>query len=157
MALTIPGGKRRCDSRNFDERLSVHLDPSAFLADPELIRTLTEHATPIVCEIDRTLFLQDDSADGLYILGEGEVELSMTGQRGEPILTAQARSGSLLGLPGVISDQPYSLTALARRGAQISFLSRTEFHKLMQSDSALSFKILQVLAAEVRSARQALL
>ncbi|MGB0062883.1 MAG: cyclic nucleotide-binding domain-containing protein [Terracidiphilus sp.] len=137
--------------------ISVSLDPAAFLADPELIRALAQRATPIICDDDRLLFQQEDHADGLYILHKGIVTLSMVSEQGDPILTVNAGSGSLLGLPGIIANQPYSLTAIACAGAKISFLPRAEFAALMQSDPALSFKILQILAAEVRSARQALL
>jgi CRP-like cAMP-binding protein len=144
------------NSSLLSERPPVQFDSNAFLADPELIRALTEHATPFVCDTDRVLFHQDDPAGGLFILQEGEVTLSMTSNQGEPILSVAARQGSLLGLPGLISNQPYSLTALARAGARLSFLGRTEFTALMQSNPVLSFKILQVLAAEVRSARNAL-
>ncbi|MGH9560418.1 MAG: Crp/Fnr family transcriptional regulator [Terracidiphilus sp.] len=135
----------------------VPLDPAAFLADPELIRALSKHATPFVCEADRLLFHQNDPAVGLYILHEGTVTLSMSSERGEPIFFVRAKGGSLLGLPGLVGNQPYSLTAVACAGAQVSFLARTEFAAIMQSDPALSFKILQVLAAEVRSARRAIL
>ena len=138
------------------ERSLVQLDPTAFLADSELIRALSEHATPIVCDTDRVLFQQDDPAVGLYILHEGEATISMTSQDGQTILSVQARSGSLLGLPGLISNQPYSLTAVAHAGARVSFLGRSEFTALMESRPPLAFKILQVLAAEVRSARHAL-
>lgn len=134
----------------------MQFDPNAFRADSELIRALNEHATPIVCDTDRILFQQDDPAAGLYILHEGEVTLSMASQNGQTILSVQARTGSLLGLPGLVSNQPYSLTAVAHAGARISFLGRAEFTALMQSNSTLAFKILQVLAAEVRSARHAL-
>jgi CRP-like cAMP-binding protein len=140
----------------FQERSLVQLDPTAFLADPELIRALSEHATPIVCDTDRILFQQDDPAAGLYILHEGEATISMTSQQGQTVLSVQAGSGSLLGLPGLVSNQPYSLTAVARAGARVSFLGRTEFTTLMESNPPLAFKILQVLAAEVRSARNAL-
>jgi len=138
------------------ERLLVQLDPAAFLADSELIRALDEHATPIVCDTDRVLFQQDDPAVGLYILHEGGATLSMASQQGQPLFSVQARSGSLLGLPGLVSNQPYSLTAVAHAGARVSFLGRPEFTAIMQSNPALAFKILQVLAAEVRSARHAL-
>ena len=134
----------------------MQFDSNAFLADPELIRALSEHATPFVCDTDRVLFHQDDPPGGLFILQEGEVTLSMTSNQGEAILSVAAKEGSLLGLPGLISNQPYSLTALACAGARLSFLGRTEFTALMQSNPVLSFKILQVLAAEVRSARNAL-
>ena len=134
----------------------MQLDPAAFLADSELIRALDEHATPIVCDTDRVLFQQDDPAVGLYILHEGGATLSMASQQGQPLFSVQARSGSLLGLPGLVSNQPYSLTAVAHAGARVSFLGRPEFTAIMQSNPALAFKILQVLAAEVRSARHAL-
>jgi CRP-like cAMP-binding protein len=140
----------------FQERSLVQLDPTAFLADPELIRALSEHATPIVCDTDRILFQQDDPAAGLYILHKGEATISMTSQQGQTVLSVQAGSGSLLGLPGLVSNQPYSLTAVARAGARVSFLGRTEFTTLMESNPPLAFKILQILAAEVRSARNAL-
>ncbi len=144
------------NSSLLSERPPVQFDSNAFLADPELIRALTEHATPFVCDTDRVLFHQDDPAGGLFILQEGEVTLSMISLEGQAILSVAAKEGSLLGLPGLISNQPYSLTALARAGARLSFLGRTEFTALMQSNPVLSFKILQVLAAEVRSARNAL-
>ena len=134
----------------------MQLDPTAFLADPELIRALSEHATPIVCDTDRILFQQDAPAAGLYILHKGEATISMTSQQGQTVLSVAAKDGSLLGLPGLVSNQPYSLTAVARAGARVSFLGRTEFTTLMESNPPLAFKILQILAAEVRSARNAL-
>ena len=134
----------------------MQLDPTAFLADPELIRALSNRSAPIDCGVDRILFHQDDAASGLYIVHDGEVKLSMISLEGKTIVSAKARTGSLLGLPGLISNQPYSLTAVARAGAQVSFLDRSNFTALMQSDPTLALKILQVLAAEVRSARHAL-
>ena len=71
-------------------------------------------------------------------------------------LSCLATAGSLLGLPGVIADQPYSLTVIARKGANVGFISKAEFSALMQSEQSLMAKILQVLAAEVRSARLAI-
>jgi CRP/FNR family transcriptional regulator len=68
----------------------------------------------------------------------------------------EAQQGSLLGLPGLIGQGPYTLSAIAHDGARLSFVPRDQFTGLMQADAQLSFKILQILAAELRSARQAL-
>jgi CRP-like cAMP-binding protein len=136
--------------------LFVQLDPTAFQADPELIGALEQRSTPVGCEADRVLFRQDDPASGLYIIHQGEVALKMDSPAGHPLLTTTAQPGSLLGLPGLIGNQPYSLTATALAGARISFVGRDEFQSLMQSDPMLTMKMLQVLAAEVRSARLAL-
>ena len=91
-----------------------------------------------------------------YILHKGMVTLSMMSRDGHSLLAAQARPGSILGLPGVISNQPYTITATASAGAEVSFISREDLTALMHADPAMSIKMLEVLAAEVRSARKAL-
>ena len=132
------------------------LDSSAFVADPELLHALESRATPISSGGQRVLFRQGDPADGLYILIQGEATLSMSAEGGQSLMSVQATAGSLLGLPGLIGNQPYSLTAIGNSGAQFSYIGRSEFNALMQSNPQLALKILRVLAAEVRSARLAL-
>jgi CRP-like cAMP-binding protein len=138
------------------ERHLVQPDPSAFVADPDLIRALETRATGVVCDADRLLFNQDDPAMGVYIVRQGAATLTMRSHDGRTIFSIQATPGSLLGLPAMISDQPYSLTAVARAGAEVSFVGRAEFFDLIHTDPLLSLKMLQVLAAEVRTARGAL-
>src|ERR1017187_4361890 len=96
----------------------MQLDPAAFLADPELVHALEIRATPIPCDEDRVLFRQGDPPIGLFILLKGEATLSMPVAGGELIMCTQVTAGSLLGLPGLIGNQPYSLTALARQGGK---------------------------------------
>ena len=134
----------------------MHLDPSAFLADPELLKALEKRSTPIICNEDRVLFNQGDASVGLYILSKGEATVSMDSGNTAAVFSCRATAGSLLGLPGLIANQPYSLTAIAHPGAQVSYISRDDFNALVQSESPLMVKVLQVLAAEVRSARQAI-
>lgn len=135
----------------------MKLDPSAFVADPQLILALGQRAVELPCGAGRVLFRQGDAPAGLYILYKGEVTVTMDSAQGETILSAQAASGSLLGLPGLIGNEPYSLTATAQNGAEVSFVPREDFTSVMQSDPNLALKVLQVLAAEVRSARHAIL
>jgi CRP-like cAMP-binding protein len=135
----------------------MQLDPSAFLADQELIQALDKQSTPISCGEGCVLFRQGDEPQGLYILHKGEAKLTMSTPTGETIMSFHAASGSLLGLPGLIGNQPYTLSAIACSGSQLSFVPRDEFANLMQSKPLLSLKVLQVLAAELCSARQALL
>lgn len=134
----------------------MKLDPSAFVADLDLIQALEKQSTEIICNGDRTLFKQGDLPVGLFILNQGETTLTMTSPRGDQVMQIQAEAGSLLGLPGLIGNEPYTLTAIARAGARLSFVSREEYACVMQTNSLLALKILEVLAAEVRSARYAL-
>jgi CRP/FNR family transcriptional regulator len=134
----------------------VNLDPSAFVADPDLILALERRSTDITCGEDRVLFNQGENPQGLYILNFGKITLTMASPNREPLISVVAPAGSLLGLPGLISGEPYTLSAVARSGARISFVTRGEFTRQMESDPQLALRILQVLAAEVRSARHAL-
>ena len=135
----------------------MKLDPSAFVADPELIKALEKHSTQISCDSDHVLFNQGDHPKGLFILDKGEITITMASPTGEQLMSIEAHAGSLLGLPGLIGNEPYTLTATARSGAKLGFITRDDFTALMQSDPLMSLKVLQVLAAEVRSARQAIL
>jgi CRP-like cAMP-binding protein len=134
----------------------VKLDSSAFIAAPELIQALEKSAYPVVCGGDRLLFKQGDTPVGLYILNAGAATLTMAAPGGGQITEIQAPAGSLLGLPGLLGNQPYTLSATAHAGARLGFVPRDELTKLMQADPQLSLKMLQVLAAEVSSARRAL-
>lgn len=134
----------------------MQLDANAFVADPGLLRALGGRSTPVPCETDGMLFRQDEPSAGVFILHDGTVTLSMMSHDGHSLFAVQAKPGSLLGLPGAISNQPYTLSAIARAGAQVSFVSNADLTALMHSDPALSLKMLEVLAAEVRSARKAI-
>lgn len=135
-------------------RLPVPFKQSAFVAAPELVRALARHATPVPCPADRVLFHQGDAPNALYILEEGIVALEMSTPDGRQIHFMETTAGSLLGLPGLIGEEPYTLTATARAGAQVSQIASEAFKGLMQADPLLAMKVLQVLAAEVRSARE---
>ncbi len=134
----------------------MKMDATAFVAGHELVDALNEHASPVACEGDLVLFNQGDAPSGLYIFHNGEVELSMRSGAGDVVMKMLAMEGSLLGLPGLIGNVPYSLSAVAKAGSKVSYLSRDALNGLMLSNPAVSVGILRVLAAEVRSARMAL-
>jgi CRP-like cAMP-binding protein len=121
-----------------------------------LILALKNCATAISCSEDRVLFKQGEIPGGLYILNQGQTTLTMTSPNGEQIMSIQAHRGALLGLPSLIGNESCTLSAIARNGAQLSFIPRGEFVSLMHASPLLALKMLKVLAAEVRSARHAL-
>lgn len=128
---------------------------SAFVADPELVEELERRATPVVVGMDRVLFRQGEAPKGVYILRKGLAKLTSKSD-GDAILNVQAGAGSLLGVPAVVGGKPYSLTAEALDGAELSLLSCDDFVRLMHTEPALSFRVLQVLAEEVRFARESI-
>ena len=134
----------------------MKMDAAAFVADPGLVQALKVHSTPVACEQERVLFNQGDSPDGLYIFHKGKLRLVMRSQLGDTLMNIPAIEGSLLGLPGLIGGTPYSLSACAEKGSEVSYVSREEFARIMLSQPPIAVGILRVLAAEVRTARMAL-
>jgi CRP-like cAMP-binding protein len=128
---------------------------SAFVADPELVEELEKRATRVAVSPDGVLFHQGDAPTGVYILTKGSAKLTSITD-GDPLLSVSTGAGSLLGVPAVVGTKPYSLTAEALEGAEVSVLSCEDFVHLMHTEPALSFRVLQVLAEEVRFARETL-
>jgi len=134
----------------------AEFDPSAFVADPELMQALEKHSHPMLSGKGKILFRQGEAAEGLFVLCEGSVTLTMHGVHGQTVLTVEIGAGSLLGLPALVGNQPYSMTARAGDDTVVQFIGRDEFNRFMQSNPQLALKVLQVLANEVRTARRAL-
>jgi CRP-like cAMP-binding protein len=109
----------------------------------------------ISCDKGRILFSQGDAPVGLYLVERGEVALVMTSATGLVATCFHSGPGSVLGLPAVVADLPYSLTAIADKGSEIRFVAGSDFEELMRAELELYVYVLQVLAAEVRSARMA--
>ena len=102
------------------------------------------------------LFRQGEAAKGLYILKSGNVSLVMKAEDGAEILHLTVGPGSILGVPAVVTKEPYTLSAKAGAGAEVEFVELGDFEELMQAEPLLFPLVLAVLAAEVRSARVAL-
>src|ERR1700692_3750551 len=122
----------------------MNLDSSAFVADQELIQALRVRARALDCDHDRILFLQGDGPVGLYILHSGEATMTMETPSGEELITMRTDPGSLLGLPGVVGNCPYSMSAYAKQGAEVSFVPREDFSALMLNEPKLAMMILRV-------------
>lgn len=105
---------------------------------------------------DRQLFRQGADPTGLYILRKGKATLSMESPTGGTILSITLFPGSLLGLPALIGNEPYTLSAIAEKGVELGFVDREDFNSLMLTDPTITVQVLRVLAAEVRAARHAI-
>lgn len=134
----------------------VNFDSSAFVAEGALVEALRDRAVAMDCNHDQVLFRQGEPAHGLYLLLSGEATLRLESPLGDDVVLMPAIPGSVLGLPGLIGNMAYSMSCDAKAGAEIRYLSREEFSKLMLNEPPLAMMMLRVLAAEVRTARVAM-
>jgi len=125
---------------------------SECIADCELSAAIEARSRLIRIPRKRLLFSQGQSPDRLFLLIAGEVVLtSRLGDRS--VGGFRADSGSLIGLPAIAGNQPYSMTATVTKVSDLHAISISAFREIVDSNPRLSFRVLEILAAEVSSAR----
>ena len=129
---------------------------NSFVADRTLTQALEKRSTPVSCSKGRMLFKQGEAPLGLYILKSGKASLVMKEENGEEVMHLTIGAGSILGVPAVVTKEPYTLSAKACFGSEVDFVELSDFEDLMQAEPSLFPLVLAVLAAEVRAARIAL-
>ena len=132
-------------------------DPSLseILADSELCEEIEKWSAPILKRAGEILFQQGEDPEYAFFVKTGEIALTMS-VPGDGVWGVRAKRGSLVGIPAVVGNEPYSMTAKAIRDSQICQISRDDFHRLMQQNPRFCCNVLQILAAEVHAARKAL-
>src|SRR5579862_2322072 len=129
---------------------------NSFKANRKLIAALVERSSRVVFSNGYTLFRQGEVPTGVYVVCDGNASLVMNSESGAVLLSLEVPAGSLLGLPGIVANECYTFSAFALPGSDIRFVKRKVFEELIQSEPGLNPMVLEVLAAEVRSARNAL-
>jgi len=129
---------------------------NSFIADSTLIQALETRSASKSCSRGAMLFRQGEIPTGLYIIRSGKASLLMKAENGVEVAHFTVSAGSILGLPAIVAKEPYTLSAMANEGSEISFVELEAFEGLIQEQPSLFPKVLEVLAAEVRSARVAL-
>ena len=132
------------------------LDASGFVAGPDLIRALWQHAIPLDCSESHKLFRRGDDPSGLFVLHSGDATMVLESDGGVPVARIPMPPGSILGLPALVSDKPYSMSVVAKKGATVGFVNRNDFSALMLTEPLLALMMVRVLAAEVRDTRTAI-
>lgn len=128
---------------------------SEIMADSALCEEIERLSGPILKRAGEILFRQGEGLGDAFFVKTGEVALTMC-VSGRAVWGVRAKKGSLLGLPAVVGNEPYSMTAKAIRDSQICQISRDDFQRLIQQNPGFCCNVLQILAAEVNAARKAL-
>lgn len=125
---------------------------SECVADCELAAAIEARSTSLTVSEKRILFRQGQAPQKLFLLQQGEVVLTSR-LPDRSVLGFRAIPGSLIGLPAIAGNQPYTMTATVTKQAQLHAISMAVFRELVGRNPRLSFRVLEILAAEVRSTR----
>ena len=130
---------------------------NSFVADRTLTLALDRTSVPVPCLKEQTLFKQGEAPRGLYILKSGKATLVMNAENGVEVMHLTIGPGAILGIPAVVTKEPYTLSAKACLGSDIAFVELSDFEEMMQAKPSLFPLVLAILATEIRAARIALI
>jgi CRP/FNR family transcriptional regulator len=94
---------------------------------PAALQDLTSNAHLAAYTADRTLFSEMEPPQGVYLLLEGEVKLSMNSIDGRRLILRIAKKGEILGLASALSGNPHEATAETVYPCKLAFVGRREF------------------------------
>lgn len=135
--------------------MSVSRKPQSNGSNNDIRKALEAVAVPLTHPKGATIFQQGEAPKGVYLVRKGAVRMTIKRDKSE-ILMRVAHEGALLGLPAVMSEHPYSLTAKVVQACELGFVERDKMIELVRQKPALGLEIVQMLSDEVRSARIAM-
>jgi CRP/FNR family transcriptional regulator len=94
---------------------------------PEMIAELASLQHVSAYRANHILFTERDEAQGLYLVLEGEVKLSINSSDGRRLILRIARKGEVIGLAAALTGKPYEMTAETIYSSRVAFISRRDF------------------------------
>lgn len=100
------------------------------------------------------IFHEGAFPNGMYILHNGKVKVSKIGDEGKEKIVRFAKTGDLLGYRAMLSGDMYTASAYAIDEVTICYIPKETFYKVIQRRPELSFKLMKLLADDLKLAER---
>jgi CRP-like cAMP-binding protein/tetratricopeptide (TPR) repeat protein len=101
------------------------------------------------------IFRESDASSSLYLLSQGNVELSKSGERG-PVMLAMLKPGEIFGEMGILDGSPRSATAIAVGPVVLEETGRQDFLDALRTEPDMVLNVLGKLVDRLRQANDRL-
>ena len=102
-----------------------------------------------VYEAGDTIFHFEDEARFLYVLQEGQVDLTMevtsTYTAGTEVVIDTVRKGGFFGWSALVKPHSYVMAAVCRKPSRVVAISGTELTALFDADNCIGYKVMRSL------------
>jgi CRP/FNR family transcriptional regulator, cyclic AMP receptor protein len=92
------------------------------------------------------LFVEGQDPHGVFVICNGRVKLSANSTDGKSLILRIADPGEVIGLPGTISGNPYTLTAETLEPIQANFVPRDAFLKFLREHGDAALRVAEILS-----------
>jgi CRP/FNR family transcriptional regulator len=128
-----------------EDRLFCNLPPAA-------VQALSAITSAAVYPKGATLFVEGQSARGVFVLCSGRVKLSTSSADGRTLILRMSDAGEVLGLPATVTGKPYELSADVIEPAQANFIAREDFLRFLREHGEAALRVAQQLGETYHSA-----
>lgn len=120
--------------------------------DPQLHQEIIQHIVLMYYPKGYTLFKQNDEADALYIVKQGQVEIyNEPKEEGDlPQKIAEINDGGFFGEIALVSESPRTASAKTLIDSQVFILSKQDFKNLLASNTVLAEQISATVVARMK-------
>ncbi len=128
------------------------------LENSKLFCTLSESDLKLVREATQELsfsagqqiFKQGDPGDGLYIIRDGTVTISVQSENNEKGVLSRINAGEMFGEMAVLDNEPRSATTTAETDVKVYFIPRPELLQLLERAPKLSASLVRETSRRLR-------
>jgi CRP/FNR family transcriptional regulator, polysaccharide utilization system transcription regulator len=99
----------------------------------------------------RVIFRDGEEPRGIYILESGQVDLIYASRNGHTKPLRVATEGQILGVSDVVARRSHDCTATCSTSVDVGFIPRDEFLRVLDTNPAVWFRVLQLLSEDVNS------
>jgi CRP/FNR family cyclic AMP-dependent transcriptional regulator len=100
---------------------------------PEALKDLAALQHTSSYPANSVVFAEKDAPQGVFLVLDGEIKLSMNSADGRRLILRIARKGELIGLTSTLTGTPYEMTAEAIYTSRVAFIARRDFIVFMAS------------------------
>ena len=100
------------------------------------------------------LFVEGEMPRGIFILCSGRAKLTTSSTEGKTLIVKIAEPGEVLGASATILGKPYEVSAETIEPAQLNFLKRDDFLKLLGTNAETCMHTAQQLSEKYHSAQR---
>ena len=120
--------------------------------DAEELERIASLSTPKLCKKDAHIVTQDEPGDALYIIAQGRVKVTLTGDNGREVILNILKEGEFFGEMSLVDDQPRSANVIAVEDSTVLILKREAFAEHMLKSPKTALNVLAELSRRLRRA-----
>lgn len=118
----------------------------------EFLEALKQATYAVVLPKGAVIFVQGQTANGVFMLCHGEAQLSTASPDGRTSLLRIAKAGEVLGLSAVVTGKPYEVTVETMQACQLNFVNRKLFLAFLKRHSDACLRAAQHVSRDYREA-----